>query len=172
MFVKQLLRETIGIHTCDRRSPKSTIHSLYPTYIFEPSFQPFDTLWSPTERETDPALDIRLKRVLDDIFFTTTTHRTTTRDDHDHHNKNTFLSLTSHGGAIGGILRVVGHRPFGLSTGGVMPILVKAERIYNNNNGREGKETTTTTTTSSEIISATPGPTCTVNPTGVKERGL
>lgn len=122
---KQLLRETIGIHTCDRRSPKSTIHTLYPTYLFEPSFQPFDTLWSPIERETDPTLDIRVKRLLDDIFFTTT------REDHDHdHNKNTFLSLTSHGGAIGGILRVVGHRPFGLSTGGVMPILVKAERIY------------------------------------------
>ena len=64
--------------------------------------------------------------------------------------------MTSHGGAIGGILRVVGHRPFGLSTGGVIPVLVKAERIYYDGHG---------TTSSSSIVSATPGPTCTVNPT-------
>lgn len=51
----------------------------------------------------------------------------------------------------------------------MIPILVKAERICNNHDdgysGGEGKETTTT----SEIVSATPGPTCTVNPTASKK---
>ena len=70
--------------------------------------------------------------------------------------------MTSHGGAIGGILRVIGHIPFGLSTGGVIPVLVKAERIYDDDGHG--------TTTSSSIVSATPGPTCTVNPTA--SRGI
>lgn len=60
----------------------------------------------------------------------------------------------------------MGHRPFGLSTGGAMPVLVKAERIYDHGSGGEGKETTI----SSGIVSATPGPTCTANPTA--SRGL
>lgn len=41
-----------------------------------------------------------------------------------------------------------------------MPVLVKAEKIYDHGSGGEGKETT-----GSGIVSATPGPTCTVNPT-------
>lgn len=57
-------------------------------------------------------------------------------------------------------MRVIGHRPFGLSTGGVIPVLVKAERIY------DGPRTST----ASGIVSATPGPTCNVNPTA--SRGL
>lgn len=67
--------------------------------------------------------------------------------------------MTSHGGAIGAILRVIGHIPFRLSTGGVIPVLVKAERIYYDNDDGHG------ITSSSSIVSATPGPTCTVNPT-------
>jgi len=31
----KLLRETIGLHTCDRRSSKTWIHENYPTYLFE-----------------------------------------------------------------------------------------------------------------------------------------
>lgn len=74
--------------------------------------------------------------------------------------------MTSHGGAIGGILRVIGHIPFGLSTGGVIPVLVKAERVYYDDDDGHGHGTTS----SSGIVSATPGPTCTVNPTA--SRGL
>lgn len=58
-------------------------------------------------------------------------------------------------------MRVIGHRPFGLSTGGVIPVLVKAERIYGDD---DGSVNTTTT-----IVSATPGPTCTANPTASRE---
>lgn len=45
----------------------------------------------------------------------------------------------------------------------MIPVLVKAERIYDHGSGGEGKETT-----SSGIVSATPGPTCTANPTASK----
>lgn len=112
--VKELLREVNGVHTCDRRSTKSYIHSEFPTYIFEPGFAENDELWSPDIRESDPALDVRLKRFLDDIFT---------------HDDSTYISFSSHSGAISALLRDLGHRPFRLSTGGVIPVLVKAETI-------------------------------------------
>ena len=31
----KLLRETIGLHTCDRRNSKTWIHENYPNYPFE-----------------------------------------------------------------------------------------------------------------------------------------
>ena len=37
--------------------------------------------------------------------------------------------MTSHGGAIAAILRVVGHRPFELRTGAVVPVLVRAQTV-------------------------------------------
>jgi hypothetical protein len=88
--VKELFRETIGEHTCDRRRSKTFIHENYPTYTFEAGFAENDPLWDPNTRETDSAQDARLKTVLDDVFS---------------HDSNTFISITSHSGAISSILR-------------------------------------------------------------------
>ena len=49
-----------------------------------------DPLWSPDERESDEAQDIRSKEVLDDVFM---------------NDPNTYLSISSHSGEIGSILR-------------------------------------------------------------------
>jgi len=110
--VRELLRETNGVHTCDRRSSKSYIEAHFPNYIIEPGFSENDELWSPNERESDEAQDVRLKLLLDDIF---------------NHDESTYISLTSHSGAISALLRVIGHREFRLRTGSVIPVLVKAE---------------------------------------------
>jgi hypothetical protein len=88
--VKELFREAIGVHTCDRRSSKTYIHENYPTYTFEEGFAEEDPLWDPITRETDSGEDKRLKTVLDDVF---------TYDDC------TFISVTSHSGAINSMLR-------------------------------------------------------------------
>jgi len=112
--IKELFREAIGVHTCDRRSSKTYIHENYPSYTFEDGFAEEDPLWDPLKRETDSAQDARSKTVLDDVF---------SNDD------STYISISSHSGEIGAILRVLGHRPFGLSTGQVIPVLVKAERV-------------------------------------------
>jgi hypothetical protein len=72
----------------------------------------------------------RSKAVLDDVF----------RSD-----KSTYISISSHSGEIGSILRgaslilrnsergltrvVLGHRSFGLGTGQAIPVLVKAEVV-------------------------------------------
>ncbi|MCJ1231458.1 hypothetical protein MMC12_008135 [Toensbergia leucococca] len=110
--VKELLRETNGVHTCDRRSPKSYIQNEYPTYEIEVGFTEEDELWLPDKRESNSALDARMKLLLDDIL---------TDENSD------FISLTSHSGAIASILRVIGHREFRLVTGSVIPVLVKSE---------------------------------------------
>ncbi|KAJ5735262.1 uncharacterized protein N7483_000387 [Penicillium malachiteum] len=112
-LIKELLRETLGEHTCDRRSKASEIKADFPEYQFEAGFSEDDLLWDPKIRETDEDRDARLTEFLNDIFAT---------DD------NIFLSLTAHSGAITSILNIVGHRAFRLQTGAVIPVVVQAER--------------------------------------------
>ncbi len=61
--VKELLREVIGIHTCDRRSNKTYIHANFPAYTIEPGFAEEDELWSPDIRESHSIHDVRVLRV-------------------------------------------------------------------------------------------------------------
>jgi hypothetical protein len=110
-----LVRETIGIHTCDRRSSKTAIQDEYLDYTIEETFTEDDELWHPEQRESDSARNARIKTFLDDIL--------TANSD------NTFISVTAHSGAITSILDVVGHRRFKLQTGGVIPVLVRAESL-------------------------------------------
>lgn len=113
--VKELLRETIGIHTCDKRSPASNITASYPEYILEKGFaNGTDPLWEPDARESNSMRDVRLRDLLYDIF---------------EHDENTVLSLTAHSGAIASILNVVGHQEFALATGAMIPVLVRVEKV-------------------------------------------
>ncbi|KAL8931357.1 MAG: hypothetical protein Q9211_007021 [Gyalolechia sp. 1 TL-2023] len=112
--VKELLREANGVHTCDRRSSLSSLRSSFPNFSFEPGFHEDDGLWSASHRETDEELDARMEELLDDVFGK---------------DGSTFLSFTSHSGAICSLLRVLGHREFRLVTGGVIPVLVKAKSV-------------------------------------------
>ncbi|KAI1005377.1 putative phosphoglycerate mutase [Podosphaera aphanis] len=112
-LVKELLRECIGVHTCDKRSSRSVIHAKFPEWSFEDEFAEEDELWSPKLRETNEAMDQRAKVVLEDIL---------TNDSH------TYISISSHSGQIASVLRVLGHRDFMLGTGQVIPILVRIEK--------------------------------------------
>ncbi|OOF94656.1 hypothetical protein ASPCADRAFT_516101 [Aspergillus carbonarius ITEM 5010] len=113
-LVKELLRETIGQHTCDSRSSKSAIEAEYPLYRIEPGFTETDELYDPLLRESNSARDKRFRDLLQDIF---------TNDGM------VFLSLTAHSGAITSLLNVLGHRRFDLETGGVIPVLVRGEKV-------------------------------------------
>jgi broad specificity phosphatase PhoE len=110
--IKDLLREGISTHTCDRRSNKTSIETLFPSFTFEPEFPEHDPFWSGILAETSTAQDARSKRVLDDLFA---------------HDTNSWLSITSHSGEIRSLLRVLGHREFSLGTGAVIPVLVEAK---------------------------------------------
>lgn len=115
--IKELLREGISLHTCDRRSNKTFIHQSFPTYKFEAGFAEHDPLWNPVYAETSTGQDLRSQTALDDIFS---------------HDKSTWVSITSHSGEIASLLRVLGHRTFSLNTGAVIPVLVKAVAVKGN----------------------------------------
>lgn len=110
--VRELFREVIDIHTCDRRRNRTYIHDLFPSYEIDPSLTEQDELWNGVTGETNDAQDARSKVVLDSVFDL---------DDH------TWISITSHSGEIASILRVIGHQAFSLATGAVIPVLVKAQ---------------------------------------------
>ncbi|RKF77684.1 putative phosphoglycerate mutase [Golovinomyces cichoracearum] len=112
--IKELLRECIGVHTCDMRSSKTQIQKRYPDWIIEDGFTENDELWSPTLRESDEAMDQRTKLILDEILA-----------DDEH----TFISISSHSGQIASALRVLGHREFQLGTGQAIPVLIKVDRV-------------------------------------------
>jgi len=112
--VKELLREALGVHTCDRRSTASHIKKSFPYVTLEPGFSEEDKLWLADYREPRSARKYRLAQFLDDVF---------------EHDDGVFLSFTSHSGAIGSILEAIGHRKFSLQTGGVIPVFVKAKRV-------------------------------------------
>lgn len=96
-------------------------------------------MWNGVTAESSEAQDVRSTKALGQVFFASSSK------------KETFLSITSHSGEIASILRVLGHRPFKLSTGAVIPVLVKAEKI-------EGKAPTATS------VPWTVSPHCTAPP--------
>ncbi|KAL6161462.1 putative phosphoglycerate mutase pmu1 [Exserohilum turcicum] len=120
-LIKELLREALGIHTCDRRSTRSHIHTSFPHVVFEPGFAQNDHLWLPDYREPRSARRYRLAVLLDELFSAT--------EEDGEGRREIFVSLTSHSGAIGSILQVLGHRAFALETGGVIPVLLSARRV-------------------------------------------
>lgn len=115
-YIKELVREALGIHTCDRRSTRSEIESKLKHLTFEPGFEEQDRLWKKDYREPVSARNYRLATFLDDVFA-------------NEEEGKVILSMTSHSGAIGSMLEVLGHRAFRLETGGVIPVVVRAERV-------------------------------------------
>lgn len=108
--IKEMLRETMGEHTCDRRSRRDYIQKAFSQWVIEDGFSEDDELWLADHRETWAEHDVRTRKLLDDLFSNDT---------------GMFVSLTAHSGAIASLLRVTGHRAFKLPTGSVIPVLVK-----------------------------------------------
>ena len=119
-------RETIGLHTCDRRRTKTYLRSTFPTFRFEDGFSERDLLWTKNFGETATQQTARLRRSLDRLFAsdphvctgvaewpTSPRLRLTSRGSSD-------ISITAHGGTIAAILTAVGHRHFSVQTGGTI----------------------------------------------------
>jgi hypothetical protein len=133
--VKELLREGIDIHSCDSRSNLTYIKTNFPGYTIEPGFTEYDLLFRQSTSETPTAQNLRSKTVLDQIFST---------------DGETWLSFTTHSGEASSLLTVLGHRSFSLSTGSVIPILVKAETLSGS------PPTTTVLPYTSQVVCNTP----------------
>ncbi|EJT52925.1 phosphoglycerate mutase family protein [Trichosporon asahii var. asahii CBS 2479] len=106
--IKEMWRETIGLHTCDERSNKSLIAKTYPGFDFEPSFTEHDPLWDPEFEETQTQLAVRARLALNEIFAT---------------DPSTFVSITAHSGVINAFFLAIGHRKFQVQTGGFVPVV-------------------------------------------------
>ncbi|KAI4844605.1 phosphoglycerate mutase family protein [Aureobasidium sp. EXF-8845] len=113
-IVKELLRETNGVHTCDRRGPSSIIRKDFPSYTLEPGLPETDVSWTPGYREKPAEHILREHLCLEEIW---------------EGDEKQFLSVTAHSGTIAAVLGAVGHRRFALPTGGVIPIAVKGARV-------------------------------------------
>ena len=94
-LVKELFRENIGEHPCDRHSTKSWIQENYPGYILERGIREEDPLWT-REMESYGQFVNRTKIVLDDVIL---------------HDKSTYISISAHTGlsraALEGLFGVV-----------------------------------------------------------------
>jgi broad specificity phosphatase PhoE len=112
-IVKELLRERLTNHTCDRRSTLSWIKDHYPDYIVEPGFSEDDVLWSSSREETAEEHVARKQRLLEDIF---------------ENDRNAFVELTTHSYAVSAILEAVDMAGFRVREGSSVALLVRAER--------------------------------------------
>ncbi|GAB7358754.1 hypothetical protein MBLNU230_g3982t1 [Neophaeotheca triangularis] len=68
--IKEMLRERMGEHTCDRRSRREEIEEVFglPGWRFEPGFKEGDELWEAERREDLGEVDARMRLVLEDLF--------------------------------------------------------------------------------------------------------
>lgn len=109
-IVKEAIREIYGVHTCDKRSTRSQIHSEFPEYIIEPEFTETDELWTPEKRETLDEHAAMVKGFLEEVF----------RDD-----SAIFISITTHSGTIRAFYLAVGHPDVWPAAGSVFPVIVR-----------------------------------------------
>lgn len=125
--VTEIIRETLGVNMCDKRSPKLVIESRFDKHGFkvEDGFSEEDKLWLPDYRETFYEQGIRVDNFLQKIFDREWDEESKLVARDDHH---TVVSTTTHAGTIRAFITVLGHRPFTISTGGMIPIVVKATR--------------------------------------------
>lgn len=113
-IIKEGLRETIGVHTCDKRSTKSHIHHRYPKYKFETDFSEEDLLWTAEHRETSDEQNLRTKRFLDYVYNEADLQKTK------------IIGITAHSGVINSVLNVIGHQGYNVETGGIIAVVIRA----------------------------------------------
>lgn len=116
-FIKEDFRETIGVHLCDKRSPRSVIADKYENrgFVIEDGFVEEDIYFKTDYREKVWEQALRQNQAFQYIF-----ESTDITDD--------IISVTSHSGSIRTQLMVLGHRPFAIGTGGMIPVFVKATK--------------------------------------------
>ncbi|KAI5952894.1 PMU3 [Candida jiufengensis] len=114
-LIQENWRETMGVHTCDKRSSRSIIDEKFISKGFkiEDSLTEEDELYQDDYRETIDEQAFRMYNELQNVFSDTSK------------NEDVIL-ITSHSGSIRAQLMVLGHRSFAVQTGGMIPVFVKA----------------------------------------------
>lgn len=108
-IVNEKVRETIGINICHQRSSKTEL-SKFPI-DFPDDFTEEDEIFkSFSAREEFYEQFLRVNDFLQELFE---------EDDE-------VVSVTCHAGTIRAFLTVIGHRPFTICTGGMIPVVIRA----------------------------------------------
>jgi len=113
-IIMESLRKTVGLKTCEKRSTRSEIKAMFPSFRIAPGLPEKDNLWTGKKCETDLELDKRMKNALDEIFIT---------DD------NTFISMTGHHGQVRSVMRVVRGPDYHLEPATIITVLVRATKV-------------------------------------------
>ncbi|KAI5965455.1 PMU1 [Candida theae] len=126
-YVDELIRETIGRNLCDKRSPKRVIKERFPEFNTDGVVDEEDVLYHDDERESMVDQSIRINKFLQKLFESDYNLKAGKVDKHlaeDH----IFIATYSHAGTIRSFINVLGHRNFTISTGGMLPVVVKGTR--------------------------------------------
>ena len=83
--IREHWRETIGIHTCDKRRDKTAIAADFPGFQFEQTFSEHDELWNEIYQEPPAQQALRIQQALDEVFAT---------------DSNPYISITAHSGVM------------------------------------------------------------------------
>lgn len=128
-LVIEHLRETSGITFCDQRSTKTVIKQRFDQhgFEFEEGFTEEDDFFDPVRREVFFEHGIRSNGFLQRLFEADY-DKEKAAVDKSLTKKSTFISTTSHAGAIRSFIMVLNHRDFTIPTGGMIPIVIKATR--------------------------------------------
>lgn len=137
VIIKENIRETIGVHTCDWRQNKSKSYDecIKPyedntsdfqiKFDYEEGFKEEDPLYSDTYRETDDDIDARIKKALKEIW-----ELEDKKEAENLEYRGKVISLTCHEGVIKSALRVLKHHPIPrLETSGVVMVIIKNTEI-------------------------------------------
>lgn len=105
-------RETLGRHTCDKRSPRDTLAHRFPVVNFSRILSDQDRLWSPTHRETLEELKVRAHAFLLELAREV---------------PQTHVAVVTHSGFIGAVLALLnpGQPVFKPANCEVVPVVVE-----------------------------------------------
>ncbi|KAM5350274.1 hypothetical protein ACJ41O_006779 [Fusarium nematophilum] len=112
--VKELLRERLTDHTCDRRRASKWITAAYPEYELETAFADEDVLWHADRSESNAEHVARTQSLLEDIW----------RQD-----SGAFIGLVTHSFTLSSILEVIDAPHFRVGEGVMTAYLVTGQRL-------------------------------------------
>ncbi|KAI3402692.2 PMU1 [Candida oxycetoniae] len=129
-LVVEKIRETIGLNLCDKRSSKSKINERFGKFGYNTDgiTEEEDVYFTYDKRETMIEQSVRVNEFLQQLFESDC--YTDGKVNKSLAEESTFISTHSHAGTIRCFLNVIKHRNFTISTGGMIPVVIKGTRRY------------------------------------------
>ncbi|KAJ6260659.1 hypothetical protein Dda_4886 [Drechslerella dactyloides] len=106
----EFLRESFGVDTHNSRRSFTYLKKRFPLFEFEEEFSEFDPLWTSNRDETEESTLHRAKIFLENLFL---------------RRSEVFVAVATHERIIKAILGAIGHRPFQVPVGHMIPVVIK-----------------------------------------------